>query len=608
MNKGKFGLSLFSAVVLVIIILLSVHAAPEPVPAHPVAIQAGEETVNVWTADGENYYGFLPGHIRFEEAVLLPRQDAVTLDGMQLPAACDALEPAHTYHLAWEENGQPRQGTLYLMASGGVATLYLSTQSGSMEYIHEEKGNAERGSIRLYDAEGVLNYSGSLKSVRGRGNSTWDVHEKKPYSLDLTEDGDLLGMGAAKDWLLLADALDASSMRNKIVLDYAARVDINYVPECRWTEVYLNGEYAGLYLLTEKVEADPQRVDLGPDGSLVCMDRDSRIEADTDPYFVTDSRQYLQIRQSADIGALERKFQAMENALTGEDGWQEYIDLDSWVKKYMIEELFGSYDAGFQSQYFYCYDTAGDGKIYAGPVWDFDSSLGNPEVWSLNSPQGLFAWRPEAAFGYATPWFHNLYGKDGFRQRLKEEFKTVFLPALDEMLTKHIDEYETALARPFDRNRIRWNVKTDGLRDEAAYIADYLKERAAFLTRLWVEDAPFCIVRMQETPDGGYYAYYAVEPGTIFEDIPVRDDEDFLGWYREDTGERFDPEQPVTEDICLYPKYAREEIPKRHTRSLMDVFLAVYHYVPAVVLLIIGTAAVWSSRSAKKSREKSKVS
>lgn len=607
MNKGKFGLSLFSAVVLVIIILLSVHAAPEPVPAHPVAIQAGDETVNVWTADGENYYGFLPGHIRFEEAMLLPQQDTVTLDGMQLPAACDALEPAHTYHLAWEENGQLRQGTLYLMDSGGVATLYLSTQSGAMEHIHEEKGNAERGSIRLYDAEGVLNYSGSLKSVRGRGNSTWDVHEKKPYSLNLTEDGDLLGMGAAKDWLLLADALDASSMRNKIVLDYAARVDINYVPECRWTEVYLNGEYAGLYLLTEKVEADPQRVDLGPDGSLVCMDRDSRIEADTDPYFVTDSRQYLQIRQSSDIGALERKFQAMENALTGEDGWQEYIELDSWVKKYMIEELFGNYDAGFQSQYFYCYDTVGDGKIYAGPVWDFDSSLGNPEVWSLNSPQGLFAWRPEAASGYVTPWFHNLYGKDLFRQRLKEEFKTVFLPALDEMLTKQIDEYETVLTRPFDRNRIRWNVKTDGLRDEAAYIADYLKERAAFLTRLWVEDAPFCIVRMQETPDGGYYAYYAVEPGTIFEDIPGRDDEDFLGWYREDTGERFDPEQPVTEDICLYPKYAREEIPKRHTRSLMDVFLAVYHYVPAVVLLIIGTAAVWSSRSAKKSREKSKV-
>lgn len=607
MNKGKFGLALFSAAFLVIIILLSVHTVSEPVVIAPVVIQAGDEHVEIWTSDGENYYGFLPGHIQFEEAVLLPRQDDVTLDGMQLPATCDVLEPAHTYRLAWEENGQLRYGSLYLMDSSGVATLYLDTQSGSMEYIHAEKGNAERGGIRLYDESGVLNYSGSLKSVRGRGNSTWDVHEKKPYSLDLAEDGDLLGMGAAKDWILLADALDASAMRNKIVLDYAAQVGVTYVPECRWTEVYLNGEYAGLYLLTEKVEADPQRVDIGPDGSLVCMDRDSRIEADTEPYFMTDSRQYLQIQQSSDIGMLKRKFQAMEDALVSADGWQEYIDLDSWVKKYMIEELFGSYDAGFQSQYFYCYDTVGSGKIYAGPVWDFDSSLGNPDVWALNSPRGLFAWRPEAATDYETPWFHNLYEKDGFRQRLKEEFKTVFLPALEDVLTKYIAEYETVLARPFDRNRIRWNVQTEGLQEEAAYIADYLQKRTVFLTRLWMEDAPFCIVRMQENSEGGYYAYYAVEPGMIFEDLPQLDDKDFLGWYREDTGERFDPEQPVTEDICLYPKYAREEIQQHHTRSLMDVFLVVYHYVPAAVLLIIGTAVVWSCRPRKKAGEKSKV-
>lgn len=619
MKKGKIGIVLLSAVMLIAILLMAVHTLPEPGRENPVMIRAGEELLNVWTEDGERFFAFLPGYTRFEEAVVLPARDAVALDGRELPLGCEALEPERTYDLTWEEDGQTRRGTLQLLTSGGTATLCLNTRSGSMNFIHEKKGNAERGTMHLYDEAGRLNYSGDLKSIQGRGNSTWVVHDKKPYSLKLVDKADLLGMGEAKDWILLADALDASAMRNKIVYDFAAEAGLAYTPECRWTELYLNGEYAGLYLLCERVEVDPQRVDLTPDGSLVCMDRDIRIEEDPEPYFVTENGQYLQVRESSDYGALKELFQSMENAVLSPDGldpesghsWQELIDLKSWVKKYLIEEIFDSYDANFQSQYFYCYETNADSRIYAGPIWDYDASLGNPSVWALNSPRGLFAWRPEAMTGYATPWLHSLYEKDVFREALKEEYRTVFLPLLENGLNRTIREYAQTLGPAFERNRIRWAVESEGVQAEAEAIITYMEERISFLSEFWLEEKDFCILRVREGENSGYYAYYAVEPGTVFEDLPPHTEEDFLGWYREDTGMEFDPAQPITEDINLYPRFAGTAEPEPEETGLKDLLLEVYHYVPAVVLLMVGIVAVpvavWKSRSRTEEKTGSKV-
>ena len=614
MRKGKLGIALFSAVILLAIVLLAIHTAPEDAAANPVVIQAGEERVEVWTEDGENYYAFLPGHVQTEQVLILPVQDAAALDGQPLPLQVQQADRA--YELSWQENGAEHCGTLHLLSSAGVATLHLNTQSGSMDFIHAEKGNAERGSIRLYDETGTLNYSGDLKTVRGRGNSTWVVHEKKPYSLELTTEADLLGMGSAKKWILLADALDTSALRNKIVLDFAARAGLPYTPECRWTELYLNGEYAGLYLLCEKVEVDPRRVALGADGSLVCMDRDIRVEEDTAPYFVTDSGQYLQIHEGSDIGALKTLFQTMENALLSEEDsqWQNLIDLDSWTKKYLVEEVFGSYDAGFQSQYFFCSSVEAGSPVYAGPVWDFDSSLGNPSVWALNSPRGLFAWRPEAMAGYSTPWLHSLYQKEAFRSALEEEYESVFLPLLHTLLEETMDTYVKQIQLPFQRNRIRWDVETEGIQAEADAIVSYMTERLAFLSELWLEGKEFCIVRLQESGSGGYYAYYAVEPGTCFGDLPRKDSEDFIGWYREDTDAPFDPEQPVYEDLFLYPKYEGRVSAAEadDEESLRDVILAVYHYVPGAVLVLMGLAAVAVNHrknraTQEKPREHSKI-
>lgn len=160
-------------------------------------------------------------------------------------------------------------------------------------------------------------------------------------------------MGKAKKWILLANAYDSSHLRNKIVLDASAAVGPPYTPECRWVDLYLNGEYAGLYLLTERNEVDSQRVDIAGNGSfLVSKDWETRFISRKRTYFTTDSHAALRILYS-DISTEELKstWQSAENAILAEDGidpvtgksWQELIDMDSWVRRFLIEEVFAKH-------------------------------------------------------------------------------------------------------------------------------------------------------------------------------------------------------------------------------------------------------------------------
>ena len=608
MKKGKFGLALFSALVLLAVLGMALHRVPEPVSGPPVAIRAGEETLNVWTEDGETYVAFLPGHVAFEEVAVKPVQEGAMVDGRALPLSGTALEPDRSYELTWQENGEDRRGTLRLLPSAGMPALFLDTQSGSMDHIHDQKGNAERGTLRLYDETGCLNFSGSFASLRGRGNSTWEVPEKKPYALDLSDEADLLGMGIGKNWILLADAMDASGLRNRIAYEFAAQLGMTFVPQLRWTEVYLNGDYAGLYLLCQRIENESGRLDLGRDGVVLRMDRDTRIKEETDPYFFTAADQCLQILDGRDSTALRENFQAMEDALLADsDSWQDRIDLNSWVNQYLMEEVFTSYDAGFQSQYFFCYEP--DGKIHAGPVWDYDASMGNPDLWALQSPRGLFAWRPEAIEGYATPWYHSLYEKPEFRQALVQQYRQVFLPRLEILLNETIEDYVNQITPAWERNRIRWDVQTQGLEAETAHITGYLKQRMDFLSDLWLEEKQMCVVRLRD--DGGFYIHYALEPGSALADLPHMADDRFPQWYRQDTGEIWNLSAPVWEDLDLDSVPPEPKTEEHKEEGLRDLILRVYHYVPVAVLLLMGLVLVpvglWKSRSRQGQKEKTKV-
>ena len=507
------------------------------------------ETVSLWQGTEGRQYLFLP-EAGTELTLRTNAPGRFLLDGAPVSDG-DILEEREGWLLTDRETGS--EGTLTVVRTGEAA-LFLDTRSGSMDFIHETRDNAEPGSLRLYDEAGVQNHSGSVESLKGRGNATWWGAEKKPYSLELAAEGDLLGMGAAKKWILLANGTEASQIRNKAVLDFAAEAGLAYTPESRWVDLYLNGEYAGLYLLTERNEIHTRRVNIGTEGTfLISMELESRLVEQGYPHIVTEGKQALRIHDShVDTETLRSVVQSAENAILARDGvdpvtgkhWTALIDLDSWAEKYLLEEVFANGDGCSISQYFY-YDGQ---KLYAGPAWDYDATM------LKLVPQTMYGNRFQACEGKPTPWFHALYQNAEFISRVKQLYAERFRPLLAELVDTGLDGYGRQITASAAANALRWpGTDTDGSR---ALAIRYMKERMAFLDSLWLEEEAYCFVFVEFGP-GINGAYYAVKPGEALPALPVYEDTPqtrYLGWYDMATGEPVDVSLPVYEDGAIFLK------------------------------------------------------
>ena len=532
-----------------------------------------DETISLWKNANNDMYAFLPAGIDLSQAKLHLNEDSpVYIDGERLEEAADCspyiLNQAH--ELEYKRWGRICRTNITFLQAESVAAMYIDTASGTMEYIHAQKGNEESGSMRLYLADGTLDCSGEVASINGRGNYSWDNFEKKPYSLCLAEPLNLLNMGAAQKWILLSNGDDPSNMRNKIVFDFAKTMKLAYSPESCWVDLYLNSEYMGLYLLSERNEVHTERVNINENNSfLVSLEREDRLLFQNYPYIETKLKQALRIHHPSDITKdivklLQEKWQSVENALVTENGidsltekqWSDLIDVNSWIKKYLIEEIFCSGDSCFISQFFYAEDIFSDSKIYAGPVWDFDHSIGSAAAWQLKNPTGFYANRLHVKNGFETPWFYNLYQKKEFYEELTTLYTCDFLPQIEYIIDTQIYQYVFAIDASSSMNQIRWNIEQD-IFSEAEYMKTYLSERTAFLSKAWIERASFYQVRLDQG-FGAFYGYFAVESGQCLSETPVLEDSEtmrFVGWYREDTNEPFDCSQPIYEDVKIYAKW-----------------------------------------------------
>lgn len=585
MRNKKTMIYLFTAVLLILAVFLVVYGlGADDIAPFSVVVSVDEETeeINCWQNEDEEYCVFLPGYADLSQVrISLNTETPVSINGIALADGmdCSMFQLGVPYPLTYKVWGRAYERNIMFVQSGGVATMYIDTESGNMEYIHEQKGNEESGTLSLYTADGRIDYAGDLKSINGRGNNTWEEFDKKPYSISLSGEADLLGMGQAQKWILLANAGDSSNIRDKMVHDYAAAVGLAYSPDSQWVDLYLNGEYAGLYLLCERNEVHTERVNIAENGSfLVSLEVDSKLAARNYIYVSTDSGQALRVHYpinpaSGTLAAIANTWQSIENAIVAKDGidpvtgksWQELIDLDSWTKKYLLEEIFANGDAGAISQYFYLDAANKNGKIFAGPVWDYDHTMGNKVAWHLTNPNSFFANRLYVSDGYSTPWFYSLYQKEAFYNRMIELYQSEFLPTLQDMLGSGIDAYVAEISQASAVNQLRWFTDEDDLFTETEYIRGYMAERIAFLNAVWLDDATYHIVRADQG-FGANYANYAVFEGKCLTGLPEFEDtqySEFLGWYYADTNEPFDITKPIYEDTEIYAKWQDSEQNKR---------------------------------------------
>lgn len=558
------------------------------------AVQSGEsrELIHCWENPEGEFFVFLPGYADMEDVSVSSAAGEIRIgeDLLTKCLSCAAYELNRTYPFACKQGEKTLESTITFVYSGSVPSLYIDVQSGSMDYIHLEKGNEETGMMRLYGADGKILYSGNLSSVKGRGNTSWYA-DKKPYSLTLSEDADLLNMGAAKRWILLAEGGNPLNIRNKIVCDFAKAVDMPFSPDCEWVNLYLNGEYTGLYLLTERNEVHPQRVDIDESGSfLISMEDEKDMEEKELPYIKLDSAQVIRVRfSSIREQELAQMWSSLKNALVSENGtdsktgmqWTELIDLDSWVKKYLIEEIFANVDGGAVSQYFYLDGTAVQPKIFAGPVWDYDYSMGGEEFWLGSYPAYLTMAREYTDDGLYLPWFYELYRKETFYTRLQELYEEAFLPSVTKLIETGLDQYFDLISQSAVCDGIRWDHAKDDIQADYDLIKSFLAERIRFLNELWIQEERYHIVRV--TPENSISGYLAIKDGEKLPELPEPQSSGSLGWYQAHTDEPFDVSQSIYEDSHIFVKRQETKIP-------------VIHYLPFMGMVLILTGLLWVDR------------
>lgn len=319
-----------------------------------------------------------------------------------------------------------REYKLTVIPSGGVPSVFIETSSGSLDAIHADKTYKESGIIKVYE-NGSLTLDGSLDYIKGRGNQTW-TGEKRPYNIKLSEKASLFGMERSKKWCLLANAGDDTLIRNTVALTLAQRMEIPFACDFHPVDLYINGDYRGNYLLTEKVEAGDGRVEIEDldkrneeansgtdiDGLAkltegghadcgnkrwtdipVCPDDVSGgylLEFDGETYydketngFCTKRGQFVTVKSPEAAAKEELDYLydfccEAEEALASPDGknalgrhYSEYFDVDALARLFVLNEYLLNPDAGFSSTFFS--KQAGEAKLVAGPAWDFDACL-----------------------------------------------------------------------------------------------------------------------------------------------------------------------------------------------------------------------------------------
>lgn len=390
--------------------------------------------------------------------------------------------------------------TLHIMKSQSISSIHLTSDNitdKGRKYVDAVKGNTATGKMLMIGADGSSIYNGNLKQIKARGNSTFQYYDKKSYQIKLETGTDLLGRGEnVKTWVLLAGYGDATQMHDKLFKDMAAALGMNYVANCNWIDLYYDGEYRGLYLLSEKNSVGDTGInvtdmesayaeknenygsDMKAEKALNAYGQEYQYIADlmepdniTGGYliernletideicgFYTKQGSGFNVKSPEFAGKeameyISEYYQEFEDAVYSDNGYNaetgkyyyDYCDADSLVKVYLLQKLGYNVD-GFRSS-FYFYKNK-DGKMYAGPVWDQEMTLGTGWDAVISADEVTYNYLEKA-----------LIKIPDFKQRVEEYYKSVFKGKMLSLLGDDgiVAGYYDAVSSSAEMNYVLW--------------------------------------------------------------------------------------------------------------------------------------------------------
>lgn len=498
------------------------YADGNPVEAYIAQYDLTEDDVDRvinWYEVNGKYYFFIPASIDYEEAKLcIPC--SYTVDGTE-------YKEAETLATVFGDKTEVKIGAdgytydVVIFRESKTASMFITTESGSLDAIHADKSHKEKGFVEIVNADGDVEYDGVLDQIKGRGNSTWEM-EKKPYNIKLDEKANLFGMGKSKKWSLIANHGDASLIRNVLAYEAAKRAGMDYTPLFTPVDLYINGNYEGSYLLTTRIEVDKTRINIqnledaneeaNPDVDIEALPRGGAygkyagllentmkwIEIPNDPEditggyviemelanryadevsgFVTSRSQPFTMKSpeyasKAQMEYISSYYQKVEDAIFDSvdmSELDEILDVESMSQMYLINEWCSNMDASLTSTYFY--KPVGE-PLHAGPVWDFDIAFGNNDAGRFgNDYTDPTKWTVcynrmyrNTVFGKydieEKPTVYNVICKnDDFIDKTEKVWFDYMQAAVRETVSYVDSEYVDMITGSAVANAIRWNI------------------------------------------------------------------------------------------------------------------------------------------------------
>ncbi|MBR6943483.1 MAG: CotH kinase family protein [Fibrobacter sp.] len=388
-----------------------------------------------------------------------------------------------------------------LVANTGLPTLYVNTPNGIE--IDEKERWIDETSLTLRDA-GTDNFENVKTEFRGRGNSTWE-QPKKPYAIKLKKNSirSILGMPEHRRWVLIANYLDNSFLKNQVAFYLSKKLEMDYTVDGKFVNLVFNGVYRGLYWLGEAIKVDPNRVAIydGEDGMTDGQDKDFLIEMDTHydevvkfttpirkmPYMVKNDDYMVEdvlnekgkkvkdkygntVTQVSAVGqvrldrfqdkiaALEKllypdydendKCKANTNDCTAPDeAYKDIIDVESWAKFWLINEIMDNTELNEPKSAYFTYQNKKEGDVFkAGPVWDFDAG----------------ATTTDAPIKLDTSIYYNaLFKSPTFVAAVKNVWNTFFSNNIKSELESGIESAKGVLGTAAILDNVRWGAHND---------------------------------------------------------------------------------------------------------------------------------------------------
>ena len=427
--------------------------------------------------------------------------------------------------------------------SSVLPSLYISLPTEQLDSILSDRNVEVPAEALLITADNDTLYEGSLSHIKTRGNTSFlKAEEKKSFTLKFPKKQSWLGLDKSEHFVLHANAFDESHIRNAIAFDLAHDMGLP-APHYTYLSLYINGEYKGLYQMTNKIEVNKHTLNLtnldklnkhanphplkeyalfsdSNDKQIVvrkgvlleCNPKDITggylldvcgadwIYVKSPSGFASDAGDYLRIRSPkyaspAEVDYIATFYNQMEAAIISDDGYNpetnkhysEYIDIESFAFVYLLNELLLNQDGGLSSLFLYKDSDSIDSRLHAGPIWDFDRSLGNTISSDLEliMPNELFVnvKHGKTREPHSRGIFFHLWKHDDFQEMVKKLYYQTISPSCHKYIGNGtINNLVEYLSDDADRDsRLYGTRRNMEYRSVTGKALDFLEKRLAFL-------------------------------------------------------------------------------------------------------------------------------